>query len=343
MDQDHLSHSSRTGILAAGSWIVDHVKIIDRFPQQDTLATIEHSSDGSGGSPYNILIDLAKLGSKMPLQAAGLVGDDSDGRAILADCHAHGIDTTRMRTTQEAATSYTDVMTVKSTGRRTFFHCRGANARFDESDVDPDSSTAKHFHIGYLLLLDRLDAVADDGTTGASRLLERASNAGMLTSVDLVSEDSDRFATVMAPALPHIDFLIINELEAARTSDIEVMSDGKPDPAKLAIAAGRLIDSGVRRWVIIHYPEGALARSHDGTVVTHGSVRFPDEKIRGAAGAGDAFAAGALLGIHDELPMEKCLQIAVCAAASNLGDPTCTGGILPLAECLKLGETYGFR
>jgi len=335
--------SPRTGILAAGSWIVDHVKLIDRFPQQDTLATIESSSDGSGGSPYNILIDLAKLGATMPLEAAGLVGDDADGRVILADCHAHGIDTSRMRVTQEAATSYTDVMTVKSTGRRTFFHCRGANALFDETHVDPASSAARHFHVGYLLLLDKLDEIAVDGTTGASRLLERASQAGMLTSVDLVSEDSDRFAAVMAPALPHIDFLIINELEASRTSGVDVITDGKPDPARLAEAAAKLIDAGVRRWVIIHYPEGALARAADGTVVTHGSVRFPDENIRGAAGAGDAFAAGALFGIHDEMPMEECLKIAVCAAASNLGDPTCTGGIMPLADCLALGETYGFR
>lgn len=340
---ENMPTQPRTGILAAGSWIVDHVKIIDRFPQQDTLATIEASSDGSGGSPYNILIDLAKLGATMPLQGAGMIGDDSDGRVILADCHAHRIDTSRMRTTTEAATSYTDVMTVKSTGRRTFFHCRGANALFEESHVDPADSEAKHFHVGYLLLLDKLDEIAPDGTTGASRLLERASASGMLTSVDLVSEDSDRFAAVMAPALPHIDFLIINELEAARTSGVEAMTGGKPDPAKLAAAAARLLESGVRRWVIIHYPDGALARSADGEVVTHGSVRFPDEEIRGAAGAGDAFAAGALFGIHEELPMEECLKIAVCAAASNLGDPTCTGGILPLEGCLELGEKYGFR
>ncbi len=335
--------SPRQGIIAAGSWIVDHVKMIDRFPAQDTLATIESSSDGSGGSPYNILIDLAKLGATMPLHAAGLVGDDADGRKILGDCAAHGIDTSAMRTTRDADTSYTDVMTVRETGRRTFFHCRGANALFDESHVDPDATDAKHFHVGYLLLLDRLDEIAPDGTTGASRLLKRASEAGMLTSVDLVSEDSDRFAAVMAPALPHIDFLIINELEAARTSGVDVTINGKPDAAKLTVAAERLIDAGVRRWVIIHHPDGALARSGKGEIVEHGSVRLPDGYIRGAAGAGDAFAAGALLGIHDELPMERCMKIAACAAAASLGDPTCTGGILPLEECLRFGQTHGFR
>ena len=38
-------------------------------------------------------------------------------------------------------------------------------------------------------------------------------------------------------------------------------------------------------------PEGAYARSAAGEEVWQGRVRFPAEKIVGAAGAGDAFAA----------------------------------------------------
>ena len=30
----------RSGILAAGNWIVDHVKLIDAFPDQDALSFI---------------------------------------------------------------------------------------------------------------------------------------------------------------------------------------------------------------------------------------------------------------------------------------------------------------
>lgn len=132
--------NGRCGILGVGSGIVDHVKMVDRYPAQDTLARIFSSHDGSGGSPYNILIDLAKMGAGMPLQAAGLVGDDADGRTILADCEAHGVDTGLLKTTREATTSFTDVMTVRGSGRRTFFHCRGANALLDESHVDLEAS-----------------------------------------------------------------------------------------------------------------------------------------------------------------------------------------------------------
>lgn len=333
----------RQGILAGGNWIIDHVKIIDHFPAQDTLANILSESDGSGGSPYNILVDLAKMGASFPLEAAGLVGDDQDGRTILTDCSQHGIDITALRQTSAAPTSYTDVMTVRETGRRTFFHCRGANALLDESHFDLASSNAKIFHVGYLLLLDRLDSLAADGGTGASRLLEQASALGFKTSADLVSEDSDRFATVIRPVLPHLDYLILNEFEAARTTGVEITVNGKILPEKLAEASRKLIESGVREWVVVHFPEGAYARHASGEEATFGSVNLPPDFIKGAAGAGDAFAAGMLLGLHDGLPIRECLRIAVCAAASNLSHPTCTGGILPLKDCLHIGDTYGFR
>jgi sugar/nucleoside kinase (ribokinase family) len=334
---------NRHGILAGGNWIIDHVKIIDHFPAQDTLANILSESDGSGGSPYNILIDLAKLGAGFPLEAAGLVGEDQDGQTILTDCAKHGILSTALRQSPAAPTSYTDVMTVRDTGRRTFYHCRGANALLDESHFDLTSSQARIFHIGYLLLLDQLDAISADGSTGASRLLEKAAALGFKTSADLVSEDSDRFAAVVRPVLPHLDYLILNEFEAARSTGVAITIDGEIRTDRLALAAAKLLESGVREWVVIHYPEGAFARHSSGEQATHGSVKLPPSYIKGAAGAGDAFAAGTLLGLHDGLPIQDCLRIAVCAAASNLAHPTCTGGILPLADCLQLGETYGFR
>ncbi len=34
----------RSGVLAAGNWIIDHVKVIDTWPAQDALATIGHQT-----------------------------------------------------------------------------------------------------------------------------------------------------------------------------------------------------------------------------------------------------------------------------------------------------------
>ena len=101
----------RNGILAAGNWIVDQVKMVDVFPQRETLANILRQSGGTGGSPYNLLVNLAKLGAKIPLSGAGLVGNDALGKYILADLKHHKIDAQQIQITDRAPTSYTDVMT----------------------------------------------------------------------------------------------------------------------------------------------------------------------------------------------------------------------------------------
>src|SRR3954470_17356300 len=112
----------RNGILGGGNWIVDAVKIVDTWPQQDALANILSESKGTGGSPFNVLMDIAIMGAQMPLYALGLVGDDQNGEWITQQCQKHGIDTASLQVSRQSSTSYTDVFTVQSTGRRTFFH-----------------------------------------------------------------------------------------------------------------------------------------------------------------------------------------------------------------------------
>src|SRR3981189_3747519 len=184
---------ARNGILAGGTWVLDHIKIIDLFPAQDALANVIAETSNNGGGPYNVLIDLARLGAPFPLAAVGVLGDDSGGEHIRDDCHKYQIDTRQLHITKEAPTSYTDVMTVKSTGRRTFFHQRGANAFLDAAHFDFAESDARIFHLGYILLLDRLDQPDPVYGTVAAAVLHRAQEVGFRTSVDLVSEDSNRF------------------------------------------------------------------------------------------------------------------------------------------------------
>src|ERR1700690_2945917 len=187
-----------SGILAAGNWIRDHVKTVDSWPAEEALATILGHAEGNGGGPYNILKDLAKMRAPFRLAGVGLVGDDDDGRSILADCRVHGIDTARLWTVDGLWTSYTDVMTVRGTGRRTFFHDRGANARLGPQHFDFAESRERIFYLGYLLLLDALDAPGPDGAPYSREVLRRARSAGLLTSIDCVSAASGRFRATVA-------------------------------------------------------------------------------------------------------------------------------------------------
>ena len=338
------SASSRSGLLAGGNWIIDQVKLIDIYPQREQLANILSQSQGSGGAPYNVLVDLSRLGAEFPLTGAGLVGKDGLGQCILDDCKKHKIDTRHVRATNEAATSFTDVMTEQSNGKRTFFHARGANAHWSGEDLDFSKIKARIFHLGYLLLLDALDAPDTKFGTKAARLLAAAQEAGIKTSVDVVSEDGDRFSRIVTPALKYVDYCILNEIEAGKTAGFKIRQpDGTLDTVSLRHAAGALLQQGVREVVVIHFPEGAFARTRKGEDVWQSSLNLPGKYIAGTAGAGDAFCAGVLLGLHEGWELKRCLEAGVCAAAASLSEPTCTGGMKPLAACLALAKKYKFR
>lgn len=333
----------RKGILAGGNWIIDHVKVVDAWPEQDTLVSILEQRSSNGGSPYNILKDLARLGATFPLEAVGLVGDDEDGRVIRADCQAHGIATDQLVVTAAAPTSYTDVMTVKGTGRRTFFHQRGANALLGVPHFDFSRTRTKHFHLGYLLLLDRLDQL-DQGRPRAATVLAQARAAGLTTSIDCVSESSERFQSVILPALPEVDVLFANDYETEKLAGRALRRPGGLiDPSAVAQAAQALLAHGVRQWVVVHFPEAVFACGANGESVWQPSVRVPAAAIRGTAGAGDALAAGVLLGYLDGQPMAESLRLGVSAAAQSLTDPTCSEGIRSSADCLAAAVRMGFN
>ncbi len=334
---------NRSGILAAGNFIIDYVKLIDAWPDQDMLTNILSETSSNGGGPYNVLKDLAAMGVGYPLEACGLVGKDANGDWMLRDCAAAGIDTRQLHQTGEAPTSYTDAMTVVSTGRRTFFHQRGANAKFDETHVDFSRTTAKHFHLGYLMLLDTMDSFASAGRTHASLAVEAAKQAGLSTSVDIVSTENPQFREIAESALPYTDVLVINEIEAGKVAGIELKGAQGVDVDGCMEAARSLLSRGVQKQVVIHFVEGAVVAERDGGVVKHGSLNLPSGFIAGATGAGDAFAAGYLHGWHEGWPVTRCLQLAVCAAAACLTHPTPSMGLRRVEECLKLGEAHGYR
>lgn len=330
-------NKGRRGILAAGNWIIDKIKIIDEFPHQDGLANILHEQTNNGGAAYNVLKDLARLGAPFPLFGCGLVGHDDNGRHIMDDCRAHGINVDYLSSTYDASTSFTDVMTVRHNGRRTFFHQRGANALLSPEQIPLQKSSAKILHLAYMLLLDQLDAFdPKNGRTQASYVFEEAKNMGFITSSDVVSEAGDRFSAVVKPSLPWIDYLFVNEYEASKITGIAVVFRGQVQVKKLIEAAKELLRLGVRENVILHYPDGAISVDKNGEVYEQEALVIPPEQIKGAAGAGDAFASGVLYGIHEGWQMDLCLKAGVCTAASSLSDPSCSNGIKTMDEVLKM-------
>lgn len=312
--------SERKGVIAAGNMLVDHVHQIVKWPEPGWLTEITRSERSTGGAPLNVLLTLAKMRTGLPLQAVGLIGEDHDGDYIMAMLEQYHVNRQHVQRTSFAPTSMTQVMTDPS-GQRTFFHSPGANRLLDLPAFDRLDSNMKIFHLGYLLLLDSLDLPDADYDTRSARLLAQMQQLGYQTSLDLVSRQGDpRYQPLVMPALPWLDYLVINELEAGEFSGQPMRKDDHtPDIDAIGDVARKLLEAGVRQRVVIHCPEGAFGVEHSGEGLWVPSMTLSQEEIVGSVGAGDAFCAGLLYGSHEAWPLTDSIQLAhACARASLL-------------------------
>jgi sugar/nucleoside kinase (ribokinase family) len=333
----------RAGVVAAGSWLVDRNKAVDRWPAEETVAEILEERHEGGGSGFNMAVDLARLRLPAPIWAMGLVGDDGEGRFLRAAAESRGIDTGRLAVTAAAPTSATDVMSSISTGRRTFFHSQGAHALMGPEHFDFDGLPARFLHLGLPGLHRRLDGPCDGEPNGWVAVLKKAGRAGLMRNIEVASIPPDRLAAVVGPCLPHLDLLVVNDREIGAFAGIETVVDGATDVGACRRALDVVLERGAMRLVITHFPGGALALARDGHRAERPSVAIPREAIVGTNGAGDAFAAGVLHALHREQPLEAALVLGHAAAAASVRAINTTGSVDAADDCLALADRWGWR
>lgn len=327
-------------VAIAGNLILDVVKRIESFPQIGMLVDIGETSYAVGGCVCNTGTDLKRLCPDFAVSAFGKVGNDDYGRYILRMLEEDGLDVSNVKISS-LPTSFTDVMTLPG-GERTFFHCKGANSEFGACDAQTEK--ADLFHLGYLLLLDALDAKDEEYGTKAARLLAETQSRGIETSVDLVSAQTADFEAVVKPALRYCDYAVMNEVEGGMLTGIEPRGrDGAPVPENLRRICESLLETGVKHSVTLHCPELSCALDSAGSFSLLPSLDLPREYIVGSVGAGDAFCAGMLYSFCERLPLEEGMRIASCAAACNLSAVDSVSGARSLEESLKLEKTFGRR
>ncbi len=296
----------------AGSVLVDRINEISAYPASGELTKILSVSRAVGGCVPNVAIDIKRVDGSIHVLAVGRIGNDADGDFLVNTLTENGVDAS-MLTRGDTPTSFTDVMSIVG-GQRTFFTYPGACAEFGLEDAALDELDVKMLHLGYFLLLDKVDG--GDGV----KILEKARQKGIKTSIDLVSENSDRYGLVK-DCLRYVDNVIINELEAGMIAGIESRTDNLMEIAR-AIKA-----MGVAERVIIHMPEVGVCLSDNGYFELP-SLKLPAGYIKGKTGAGDAFCAGALIGIYRGLDEMGVLTLATKAAAASLSSADSIGGMV---------------
>lgn len=318
----------RIGIAVAGSVLVDKINEIKAYPSSGELTQIINAGSAVGGCVPNVAIDLKKICPDLYVQAIGKIGQDSEGLFVSENMKDNGVDVSGLVTKKGGKTSFTEVMSVKG-GQRTFFTYPGTSADFGYEDIDFVHLQTKILHLGYFLLLEKVDQ--GDGV----RVLKKAKEMGICTSIDLVSENTERYSLVL-PCLPYTDYLIINEVEAGKLTGMN------PSDENLEEIAWRLRECGVNRKIIIHKPELAVCLSEEGYTVVK-SYELPDEYIKGTTGAGDAFCAGALLGIYKEWKDEEILKFASSCAIMALGKANATSGLMAESKIREFCKQFNRR
>lgn len=341
---DNLLKGDSQGIAIAGNILVDIVSIIEKYPEKSMLATILESSNAVGGCVPNTIIDIAKIDPDIFLSAIGKIGNDENGRYVLSQLKKYGVDVSQVTVDNNVSTSTSYVMTEKHTGSRTFFHSSGANSSFSAEDIDIDSLDCKIFHIGYILLLDALDSADEEYGTKMARLLHDVAKKGIKTSIDVVSEEGDRFREKIIPALKHCDYAMMNEIESCRVTGLSPRNpDGTINSDNIRTTMEAFIDYGVREKVIVHCCEAGYIMDKNKNFTCVASLDLPDGYIKGSVGAGDAYAAACLYGLYNNYDDTKLLEFAAAAAACNLSAPDSVSGMKNREEIEKLNTIYKRR
>jgi sugar/nucleoside kinase (ribokinase family) len=333
----------RRGVLTAGTWCVDLNKSIPLWPAEDTMTTVTHVDRQGGGSGCNMAIDLKRLDPALPVETMGLIGDDGDGRFLLAECDRYGVERSRLAVSGADLTPCTDCFNSLQSGRRTHFYAPGVAALMSPDHFDFSGVQARLLHLGLPGAHATMDSPWGQDSTGWATVLRKARAAGLKNNLEMVTTGREEVARFGRSCLPHLDMLIVNDYEIGCVADVETREGGQAAPAQIAEALRAALDTGSLEFAVAHFPEGAIAAMRGGGLVAVGSVAMPADAIAGVNGAGDAFAAGVIYGWHEGWPLERSLALGHACAAASMRQVSTTQGVVPVAECLALAESFGFR
>ena len=334
----------KKGIAIAGNIIVDEVKHIAVYPNAGMLSRITKLDKSVGGVVGNTAVDLAIMDPMLPLQVIAVVGDDQNGQFALDHLWNYGISCENIQISTQQRTSFTDVMQDASTGQRTFFTYGGADGELCYDRMDFTQINTDIFHLGYALLLQGMDDADDAYGTVMAKTLAKVQSMGIKTSMDVVSEQSERAAKIVCCSAKYCDYFIVNEIEAGMTVGLAARDHGGAlDAHIIEDICKKLFATGVKEWVVIHAPEMSFAMHKNGEYCVQPTFDLPEGFIAGSVGAGDAFSAGVLYGLYHQWDMKKILFYANAAAAACLQGAGGTDAMRSKEKIFELADSLPVR
>ena len=276
-------------VLVFGSINIDLVTRVERFPGPgETVSGISFAiyPGGKGANQAS-----ARAGA--PTWLVGAVGRDAFAATALALVSEAAVDLAYVARVDQATGCAT--ILVSATGENLIVSVPGANARADPATI-PDALLTRSSTVS---LQHELPAAANQA------LVERARRNG-----SRVVLNASPWRPLSYDTLCSIDYLVVNELEAAALS---AAFDWPPSPRALAVAAAGEVQG---LTVVVTLGEHGALAARDTTLLR---VLAPSVCAIDTTGAGDAFGGTVVAALDDGAPLDEALRRAVAA-----GSLTCT-------------------
>jgi len=272
-------------MLAYGDPNIDLVFGVQRVPVSDEKVLGRQLGSFAGGTVANAACAAGRMGCRV--QAFGRVGDDSNGRFLLAEYARFGVDTGNVRTLERSA-SATALIILEDRGEKALVYTPMEGARFAPERLAPALA------VSALLYAMPYDFAEFDTVHAMAR------RSRTLVAIDVEA--------AMVPGPADMDRLL-------GMADVVFMNDTSYRTifGKLARLADMraLLAKGPRVLVVTCGAAGALAV----TARDEGSCPAFPAQLVDSTGAGDCFNGAFLAALFEGRGLTACLRFA-CAAAS---------------------------
>ncbi len=317
----------RRGVVGLGIWCVDTTYKIDYLPERGKLESIKDQYQCVGGGPNNVLTNLSSLGFKYNLIAMGSIGNDDNSKLIKNHCRSNGIISKYLTVSSNIPTSYSLCMSEKQ-NERTFLYYSGANdlLDIDHFRLSKLNNYPKILYVGYLSLLGKLDDFSGKETR-LCQVLKESRRKDIINIIDLASNNTPNFQKIIFSALPYTDYLLLNEIEAQLLFKKPIINSKNQLDKKLIIKLSwKIFQKGLNKALVIHSPHESLYISKK-DIYHSKSPKISKKNIKNAVGAGDAFCAGFIFGVHEDWDTEVTLNKSHAAGSAMMKIDSSSGNL----------------
>jgi len=286
-------------VVGIGGATVDHLNVVDHFPEEDQKTVPKFSSIQGGGQAANAIACLARLGAKTAM--IGTVGDGAIGQFAINTLKDEGVNTDCMKVQKNHTPALSSIVINEEKSTRTIVADRGELKTFPiDEDMYEIIKNAKIIHS---------DAHFPEENM---KLLKFARENGVKICVDAEphTPSAKDFVNVA-------DYLIVSRrfVEKLFNHDYEK-------------ALKEFIENGAEIAIITLGKYGAIGMQK-GDLLPTAVTEYPIDKVVDTTGAGDVFHGAFLYGLLQGWNFKKNMKFAtVCAGlkctkiGGRLGAPT---------------------